>query len=139
MLSADPHHRVHSRRHGFTLLELMLALTLLGLFAALLSPLLMASARERRTAMQEQLALQLATNQLERLTLQPPEPSETAQALDVPADVARWLPGVEMTATTTAADNGQRIVVSLTWNQRTGVQHKPVTLEGWSFAEGGQP
>jgi prepilin-type N-terminal cleavage/methylation domain-containing protein len=136
MLSA----RLHDRRPtGFTLLELMLALALLGLFAALLSPLLIASARERRTAIQEQLALQLASNQLERLTLQPAEPGETAVPIDVPADTARWLPGVEQTVTTTAADNGRRIVVTITWDQRPGVRHKPVMLEGWAFANGGQP
>jgi len=135
-------HRPCRRERGFTLIELMLALTLLGLFAALLTPLLMASARERRTALQEQLALQLAANQLEQITLASPgdlNQYATAQAVPVADDVSRWLPDVKQTVATTATDQGVRITVSLTWQHRAGVMHKPVVLEGWSYAAGGQP
>jgi len=141
MLRPDHHPSPHGRR-GFTLLELMLALTLLGLFVALLSPLLLASARERRTAVQEQLALQLAANQLELLTLA--APSELDQyametKVDLPPDVTRWLPEAEQTVQATPTERGRRIVVTLTWQHRAGVTHRPVVLEGWSFAKGGQP
>jgi prepilin-type N-terminal cleavage/methylation domain-containing protein len=141
MLSIHRSSLPHPRR-GFTLLELMLALMLLGLFVALLSPLLLASARERRTAVQEQLALQLAANQLERLTLADSSELDqyaTATAVPVPENIARWMPEVEQTVQTTATDAGRRIVVTLTWHQRAGVPHRPVVLEGWSFAAGGQP
>ena len=133
------HHRDRTQPSGFTLLELMLSLALLGLFAALLVPLLMASARERRTALQEQLALQLAANQLEALTLTPPTPAANPIPIPVSDELARWLPGVEQTVTTTAHEDGQRIAVAITWQQRPGVPHKPVVLEGWSFRVGGQP
>ncbi|HUQ71641.1 MAG TPA: prepilin-type N-terminal cleavage/methylation domain-containing protein [Planctomycetaceae bacterium] len=130
------------RERGFTLIELMLALALLGLFVALLSPLLMASARERRTALQEQLALQLAANQLEQLTLASPDDLKqyaTAQTVPMTDDVSRWLPDVKQTVATTATEQGVRIIVSLTWQHRAGVMHKPLVLEGWSYATGGQP
>ncbi|MDZ4685435.1 MAG: prepilin-type N-terminal cleavage/methylation domain-containing protein [Planctomycetaceae bacterium] len=134
--------RPRHRERGFTLLELMLALALLGLFAALLTPLLMASARERRTALQEQLALQLAANQLEQLTLASPDQLKqyaTAQTVPVTDDVSRWLPDVKQTVATIATDQGVHITVSLTWQHRAGVMHRPVVLEGWSYAAGGQP
>jgi prepilin-type N-terminal cleavage/methylation domain-containing protein len=136
------HRHPRPNRRGFTLLELMLALMLLGLFAALLAPLLLASARERRTAVQEQLALQLAANQLERSTQadwSELDQYAMATAVPVPENIARWLPGVERTVQATATGDGRRIVVTVTWDQRPGVPHKPVVLEGWSFATGGQP
>jgi prepilin-type N-terminal cleavage/methylation domain-containing protein len=127
------------RRRGFTLLELMLALTLLGLFAALLSPLLMASARERRVAIQEQLALQLAANQLERATLSPWMPTPTLVEVPVPPELARWLPDVKQTVAVTTEDHGTRVVVMIIWQSRPGVTHRPVVLEGWAIPTGGTP
>lgn len=127
------------RPRGFTLLELMLALGLLGLFAALLSPLLMASAKERRVAIQEQLALQLAANQLELATVSPPMPTSAPVNVPVSPDLARWLPGVVQTVAITNEDQGTRVVVSITWQSRPGITHRPVILEGWAIPMGGTP
>ena len=79
---------------------------------------------------------------VERLTRAGPAELDqyaTESQMEVPADYARWLPAAQQSVRVTSTERGRRIVVTLTWDQRPGVSHKPVVLEGWSLVTGGQP
>jgi hypothetical protein len=127
------------RRRGMTLMELAVAGTLLGTLLVVCLQLLQATAAQRRTADQRQLALFELGNVLERLSARPwAELTPKSVAGEKPsAWLGNRLPGAELKieVTTPASEpSAKRIVVSLRWQQRGGRYLPPVKITTWRFA-----
>ncbi len=123
--------RSRSHRCGFTLVELMLAMALLGLFFAVFTPLLLGVARERREAVREQVAWQHAQNLLEDVTHRPWE-ELTAAVVPPPGDDPP-LTGYRQQITVTEVPGPprcKRVTVTVTWTPRPLVD-RTLTLSGW--------
>lgn len=134
------HHRRRSSRDrtAFTLIEMMLAMMLLGVLFSVFVPMLLTIAHERRDAVREQVALQHAANILEDVTLRSwdeLQPSVTGPEL--PADQQPLLPNFEQTVTVAAVDgtpSTKRITVAVSWKHRSGQRTLPLMLHGWVTA-----
>lgn len=125
-------------RTAFTLFELMLAITLLGVIFSVFVPMLLTIAHERRDAVREQVALQHAANVLEAVTLQPwSELRNPLQGPELPVEQRRLFVDLEQ-AVSVAEGEGQpaskRVTVSLTWKHRSGQRTAPLLLHGWVTA-----
>jgi type II secretory pathway pseudopilin PulG len=141
----DPHSIAPHHKAGFTVVELVLALSLLAVFCTVFVPVLAAITRERKAVAQEQAALQHVANVLEDLT-QRSYRELTSGPLDVanmPDHLRSLLTDAEQSlAVDTVADNPPvvRLTVSLRWRQSAQVWSRPVTLSAWvSAPAGGQP
>lgn len=122
-----------TRRSGFTLVELMLAMSLLGIFFAVLTPLLLGVARERREAVHEQLVWQHTQNLLEEVTHRPW--NEVTPATEPPTTDEPKLPGYRQRLTVTEVSGPprcKRVTLTVTWTTRPGVD-RTLTLSGWMW------
>jgi prepilin-type N-terminal cleavage/methylation domain-containing protein len=132
------------RRRGMTLIEMTVALVILGVAMVALLQLVAASARQRRTAEQRRIALQEVANQAERLAL-------ASWDEIAPGELTTWQPSAELTAVTPQAlcraevseDEGpppaRRIRLEVTWQNSAGLEVEPVELTIWKFRPEAQP
>ncbi len=128
------------RRGGFTLVELMLALSLLGLFFAVFTPLLMSVARERRESAREQVAWQQAQNLLEELTHRPwNDVTSTAELPPLTTAEMAFLPGYQQQLVVTEIPGPpqcKRVTVSVSWKIRSdAATARVLTLSGWVWPD----
>ncbi|HEY2415533.1 MAG TPA: hypothetical protein VGI40_25045 [Pirellulaceae bacterium] len=120
---------------GTSSLEVIMAFTLLTSVLAFSTPLIVRHQRLVAAQREYRLALDEATNQLDRLSVMPRDELAAAVARLQPSDfLAERLPGAKLHGELQAADIGQRITVSISWGdeQRTAA---PVTLAAWFFPE----
>lgn len=125
-------------RRGFTVVELLSALVLIGVVFTVSISLLLAVAHERRFAQQRQFAMQHAANLLERSTARGwagladgPQPIEPAHA-----DLTDLLPELDrrIDVTSTSEDfDARRVTVSIRWKNRTGQFVAPIRLTAWVY------
>jgi len=121
-----------------TLLELAVAGALLGTLLVVCLQLLQASAAQRRSADQRQLALIEVGNVLERLAARPwAELTPKSVANEKPS---AWLGNrlrdaeLKIEVTTPAGDpDAKRIAVSLRWQDRNGRYLPPVGIATWRW------
>lgn len=128
------------RRRGFTLVELMLALSLLGIFFAVFTPLLLGVARERREAVREQVAWQQAQNLLEELTHRPWNDVTAAAALpELTAAEMAYLPAYQQRLVVTEIPGPplcKRVTVSVSWKMRSdAATERVLSLSGWVWPD----
>ena len=128
------------RRRGFTLVELMLAMSLLGIFFAVFTPLLLGVARERRESAREQVAWQQAQNLLEELTHRPWDDVTSAAELPVlPAAEMTFLPGYQQQLVVTEIPGPplcKRVTVTVSWKMRSdAATERGLTLSGWVWPD----
>ncbi|MBI1347598.1 prepilin-type N-terminal cleavage/methylation domain-containing protein [bacterium] len=130
--------RCPTSRQGFTLVELSLAVTLAAVFCAIVAPILVGIAQQRRTIMQEQLALAHMAGILEDLTCCPPDQIDARIAAHLegfPESLQRLLPEalLEIVKTTEAGEiPGYRIACQIRWRDRHGQWTRPLCLAGWN-------
>lgn len=134
----DRHRRSRTSRTAFTLIEMLLALMLLGVLFSVFVPLLLTVAHERRDAVREQVALQHAANVLEEVTLRTWEAlQEPLTGPELPADQQPLLPNFEQTVTADTMEGTpttRRITVKVSWKHRSGQRTQPLLLHGWVTA-----
>jgi prepilin-type N-terminal cleavage/methylation domain-containing protein len=117
-------------RRGFSLIELIVAATLLIGAMSIVAPLAVRSARLQQDSQHYQLALDELSNQLERLTGLDADALETALAKLTPSPTVRdVLPHPVLSAETIVDDDGRRLVLQLQWD-RVGPA-RPLTLVAW--------
>lgn len=117
-------------RSGITLVELMVAATLVVSGLATIGKLSIASGRMWQQTRHEQVALEELSNQLERLIALPPAQRGDAIAQLKPSALAAGrLPGVTITAQSLEDHAGQRIALQINWERSAPA--KPLTLVGW--------
>ena len=130
------------RNAGFTILELVVTMILLGAVIVTLMPLLGAVAGQRRAAEQRQLATEETANLLERVSAWPYEaisPESTA-ALHLSESSQRLLRNPTLKIAVVAVDGqpaAKRITVELGWKDRHGRAAAPARLTSWVYRQRG--
>ena len=126
-----------TRRRGFTVLELMATVILLGAVLLTLPPVLRQAAVQRRDAGHRQTALLEVQNALERLTARPYASITPDAARGVAlSESARSLlrePRLTISLSETNDPAGKRIAAELRWQDRAGNDAAPVLLTTWVF------
>jgi len=127
-----------TNRAGFTLVELIATTVLLGAVMMSAAPLLGWISVVQRSSMQRQLALQEATNILERMSAQPWETitDETALAVTLSENTRHHLKQPKLTITVTNIETplpAKRINLSLTWKNHADDFWAPVRLTTWVY------
>ena len=118
------------RRSGITLVELLVAGVLLASTVVLVGPLLLRSSQLRQSATQRQLAVQLASNVLERLDAGQLQSQAVASATKG-WDTDTWLPSLKLSTTMDRDGDRRRATISVSWTTPTGHTARPVRLTGW--------
>lgn len=122
--------RLPSRRRGITIFELLVATALLSTVVALLGPILMRVNHVRRSAQQRQLATQVASNCLERITAG--QNQQTVIKAERDGRLESWLPGLRLDIShVDDGENGRRTTVSVGWTTANGTAARPVHLSAW--------
>ena len=126
------------RCRGGTLIEVMVASVLLSTVLVTVFPLLGRATTIRREAARRQLAVEAATNILERLATGNATP-EAAAALVLPDVVRTQLPGVRLQVVISDIEGvvpSRRAEVSIAWLTQAGGPANPVTLVAWLHVSG---
>lgn len=141
--NGDHQARVNSkseRRCGFTIVELIGTLVLLGAVFTCSIAVLVAIARERRSTEQRQHALQYANHLLEHATARPFAELTTGrqQLPEASADLVALLPELDqqLEFSEPAEDGARRLVVSIQWKNQQGRLVAPVQLVTWVYPTG---
>ncbi|MCH8828906.1 MAG: type II secretion system protein [Planctomycetes bacterium] len=132
------------RAAGFTLLEMMVAMIMLGSLMATVVPLLSWVNVQRRAADARQVAVQEATNVLERFTAREWDEvtQEAADAVKLSADAAATLREARLQVTVHADQKqplAKRITVLLRWKNRVGEDLSPVRLTSFVYRRSETP
>jgi prepilin-type N-terminal cleavage/methylation domain-containing protein len=138
------HHPPHSTRglanrrpvSGFTLIELMVAMMMLGSLMVTLVPLLSWVNAQRRAAAARQVAIHEATNVLERFT------ARDWDDVTLSADAAALLREPRLKVTVQLVEKqpiSKRIAVELRWKNRVGDDLSPVRLTSFVYRRTGTP
>lgn len=141
--------RMSVRRHsnpvaGFTLLELTVAMLMLGGLTAMVVPLLSRVNAQRRAADARQIALQAAANVLERFAARDWDDvtQKAADAAKLSADSTASLRDARLKVTVHVDPKqpaAKRITVELRWKNREGDVLSPVRLTAFIYRRSGTP
>ena len=121
------------------MLEMLAAIGLMAVLIALCLQMLAATAAARRASERRAVALQEATNLLERVSTIPwsEVTAERLSEVDVSPEVRALLPGAKARLLTEGTkDNGppgKRVRVEITWTNATGDADAPVGLTTWMY------
>jgi hypothetical protein len=121
------------QRAGATMVELLVASTLVMAALSVWAPLVVRHGRMATGARHYRIAVDELSNQLERLAaLEGDELTPAVEEIAVSEFAAARLPGAKLTADLEPADFGQRLTLSMTWDepQRSAA---PVTMTAWVF------
>lgn len=141
-------HRRPRFGRGFTILEIVVSMILLGSVLAIVVPLTKRAVDQRRQAETRRAALIEVSNALERLAADPTTWPEPGTATDVPlpdrlAARLREPRLVVASAALSGPPSGRRFDASLTWAEPTGGRSAPLRLSAFAFesgtGEGGEP
>lgn len=122
-------------RQALSAVEVFVALTLLGSGLTLSAQLAVRHQRLLVQQRQYRLALDELSNQIERLSSLPRSELKPAIAALRPSeDVARHLPGAALQGELQPDDGGQRLSLSIIWDQRDQTA-APLSLSTWLYAE----
>ena len=122
------------RRSAFTLLELLVAATLLIALISFVLPLAFRASRLWQEARSYRLAVHELSNQLEDLTLLGDEERKQALSNWKPNEaLLQVLPEASITGEVIDDADGKRLRLSLQWQRPYGTQ--PLTMVGWIHPE----
>lgn len=132
------------RRAGFTIVELIATLILLGVVFTVSISILLAVTHSRRVAEQRQFAMQYAANLLEQAaSRQWSQLTPGPQQLNpIPPDLATVLPDLEQSVEVTDLQkdfHSRQIAVTIRWKDRQGQYVAPMRLTGWAYPQEAQP
>ena len=129
--------RLHVARRGFTMLELMITMILLGAVIVTVTPLLRWAAVQYREADRRGVALQEIQNVLERLSARSYESltPETVNGIEISGSTRSRLrePRLKITLEASEEPQAKQIVVELHWKDAVGNEVTPVRLTTWVF------
>lgn len=118
-------------RAGLSLVEMLVALTLLTTTLGIALPLLVRHGRLLMSCREYQWALDELTNQCDRLAALPSGERTAALEQLAPSQfAAEHLPGAQLRADRVAQPQGDRVTLSLTWDEPQR-QQAPVRLTVW--------
>lgn len=120
-----------TRRSGTTLIELLVAFTLLTALLGAALPLIVRHQQLLASARTYRLALDELSNQLETLTALDAEQLPAALETLAPSPFAtERLPGAKLNAVLDASGDQPRLTLSLAWDE-LGRRDKPLALVAW--------
>lgn len=120
-----------TRRGGFSTVESLVALALLGAIMASTMPVFVRHGRLLAESRQERIAIEELANQAARLVALPADRRDAALAALAPSAVAaRRLPGASLKATRGPSPLGDRVVLHLAWDA-TGRREHSLALAVW--------
>ncbi|MCA9112416.1 MAG: type II secretion system protein [Planctomycetaceae bacterium] len=122
-----------SHRNGFTMLELTVAASLLGMVFVVTLPLLKHVRVSRDAAQQRFVAQQEVANLMEQIAAPATEASGvTDESLTISPEAASHLHDAQVAiAREPAEDNLQQVTISLTWSDDAGQPVAPASLTAW--------
>lgn len=126
-------------RRGASILEVLVACTLLGAVLSVATPLVIRHNRLLTEHREYQMALDELSNQLERLTALPREELPATLEKLAPSELAAaHLHGAKLSGELAEADPGQRLTLHLVWDdpQRKSA---PVSLAAWIYRQEASP
>lgn len=120
-------------RRGFTLVEMAVAATLLGIVFAVLGRFLSRWDSARRSADDRAFALRTVESVIERAAT---APVATIETMHLPEDAEVRLRAPQLKIVAASPDDAQLISVtaSLSWQNAEGQRVTPVTLTSWRVA-----
>lgn len=121
-------------RRGFSLLEMIVALVLLGAVTTIVIPTLGWMGALNRLSLQRQEAVQGLNNLMDELTSRPYAEltADAAAKLELPEALRHQLPGAKLKVEIAGTEPGvKRIRMELGWNQRNGQPLAPMRLTAW--------
>jgi hypothetical protein len=126
------------RRRGSILVEIVIASGLAFLLLAVCLRMLSATANQRRLIERRAIALQEATNLLERATAIPYEQLDAQRLaeLKLPDEAKQLMPGAEETYTVDVEQQpvqAKRVAVELRWKGDGGRPEAPIRLVRWYY------
>jgi hypothetical protein len=125
------------RHGGFSTVEVLSAVALLGALTATVMPLFVRHGRLLVDTRQERIAIEELANQAERLAAAPAAERDALLAALRPSDLAgRRLPGARIEAVRGPSPLGERVVLKLSWDA-IGRRERPLALAVWLPAAGG--
>lgn len=128
----------HTFTSGFTIVEMIGALTIVGIMVSIVVPVFLIVARERHATEQRQFALQHASNLLEQPVTRPwseLEPGEL-NLPDASADLASLLPKLERKLVVRDVDGSiptRQLTISIRWQDRAGQMVAPIQISTFVF------
>jgi len=127
-----------SRRHGLTLLELTVAMVILGALMSLCLKWVVATGGQQREAEWREAALREAANAMERLAAQSWEElsAERAAKVALSEEARQALPGGSLAVQVTqpaGEPESKEIAVTVRWRPRPETPEAQVRLVGWRY------
>ncbi len=122
----------HPRR-GTTIIEVIVACTLLGSLMLFIVPSAIRNGRLQRMIRQDRIAMDEVTNQLDRLALLPLNQIKQEVARLTPSEFAvAGLPHPTLSGTLQDAEEGYRLALEISWNS-PGRSVAPLTMATWIY------
>jgi prepilin-type N-terminal cleavage/methylation domain-containing protein len=136
----SPNNSTTPRRTGFTLLELVTTLVLIGVLMAIVVPLLAWTGAIRVSTDHRELAIQESANLLEQLTTRKWESitQTSADELELSPQAKSSLPGATLQIEVAPAEidlPAKRVTVALRWHNREGHTVPPARLTTLVFRQ----
>jgi prepilin-type N-terminal cleavage/methylation domain-containing protein len=132
------------RRRGVTLVEVAVAIVLVGALGSLILESQVSRSRQQRTVQSRELAIAEAGNLMERLTALPWNDltSEKLASLSLSEAFHQALPGAKLQATVDPSGDppeSRRIKLEIDWSDPAGQPVRPVRLTSWVYRIGTEP
>jgi prepilin-type N-terminal cleavage/methylation domain-containing protein len=129
--------RRRTRRRGFTVLEVIVTMILLGAVLGVMVPLTKRATEQRRLSETRRAALLEASNALERLAADPAAAPAAGEerTVPLPETLSRRLPDAALVVRGEAQTDppGRRLDASLSWTEPNGRRATPVRLSAFVF------
>ena len=121
------------RRRGTTIIEFVVACTLLSSLMLLIVPSAIRIGRVQQTLHQERIAMDEVTNQLERLTQLPLDQLQQEMEKLTPSELAASrLPNPELRGVLEKPEDGYRLALEISWNS-PGRREAPLRIATWIY------
>ncbi len=122
----------HPRR-GTTIIEVIVACSLLGSLMLFIVPSAIRNGRLQRVIRQDRIAMDEVTNQLDRLARLPWNQIKPEVARLTPSEFAlAGLPNPILSGTLRDSEEGYRLALEISWNS-TGRNVAPLTMATWIY------
>jgi type II secretory pathway pseudopilin PulG len=129
------------RRRGTSLLEIMLAVGLLGVLMTVSVQMMRVIGDRQRAAERRAAALQTVQALAEKLGNMPwDQLFDVAGKIEIPQPMRRHLPGARLSVSVNKESEptlAKRVIVVLRWNNPRGQNSAPVRMTTWVFPDAG--
>ena len=120
-------------RHGTTIIEVIVACSLLGSLMLFIVPSAIRNGHMQQVIRHDRIAMDEVTNQLDRLALLPLNQIKQEVARLTPSEFAvAGLPNPSLSGTLQESEEGYRLALEISWNS-PGRSVAPLTMATWIY------